>query len=131
RESREFLDLLQTYEISTVVDVRLFPYSKRFPHFVKEQLEEYLSSAGLRYVHLGRELGGYRDGGYEGYMDTLEFARGVDALEMIGREVRAAFMCAERLPWKCHRRFIASELERRGWWVIHIIERDRIWQPQI
>lgn len=130
RGSREFLDLLQTYEISTLVDVRIFPYSKRFPHFIKEKLGEYLSSAGLRYVHLGRELGGYREGGYEAYMNTPDFAGGVDALETIGREAKAAFMCAERLPWKCHRRFIASELERRGWQVIHIIETDRVWQRQ-
>lgn len=110
-----------------LIDVRSFPYNKRFPHFTKEVLEEMISRAGLRYLHLGNDLGGYRRGGYEAYTRTSQFARGVDALEAIGGHERAAFMCSERHPWRCHRRFIASELARRGWQVIHIIEEDRTW----
>ena len=130
RHLPEFLALLQDYHVATLVDVRSFPYSKRFPHFAKEVLEETISMADLHYVHLGNDLGGYRRGGYEAYTRTPHFARGVDALQAIGGHERAAFMCCERLPWRCHRRFIASELERRGWRVIHIIEKDRTWQPQ-
>ncbi|MFQ5801602.1 MAG: DUF488 family protein [Candidatus Methylomirabilales bacterium] len=130
RGFQEFLDLLLSYKIVTLVDVRIFPYSKRFQHFIRESLEENIPSAGLHYIYLGRELGGYRTGGYEVYMQTTDFTKGVEALEAIGREGRAAFMCCERLPWKCHRRFIGSELQRRGWQVIHIIDKDRIWQPQ-
>ncbi len=130
RPIQDFRALLQRYQIATLVDVRIFPYSKRFPHFSKELLEETISASGLRYAYLGKDLGGYRRGGYEAYTRTPEFAKGVDALEVIGRDARTAFMCCERLPWKCHRRFIASELERRGWQVIHIIEEDRTWQPQ-
>jgi len=63
-------------------------------------------------------------------MGSPDFAKGVEALEAIGREERAAFMCSERLPWKCHRRFIALELLNRGWEVVHIIESNRTWQPQ-
>lgn len=114
RQFPEFLALLQDYQVATLVDVRSFPYSKRFPHGAKEVLEEMLSKAGLRYVHLGNDLGGYRRGGYDAYTRTPQFARGVDALEAIGGHARATFMCCERLPWRCHRRFIAFELERRG-----------------
>ncbi|MFQ5846642.1 MAG: DUF488 family protein [Candidatus Methylomirabilales bacterium] len=127
----EFLGLLQGYEIAVLVDVRMFPHSKRFPHFSKKVLEENIPSRGLRYVYLGKELGGYRRGGYAAYMQTPQFARGLDILESIGREARAAFMCCERLPWRCHRRFIAADLERRGWRTVHIIEKDRIWQSSM
>lgn len=130
RAFSEFLELLRMYGIGTLVDVRISPYSKRFPHFSKESLEELLSSQSVGYVYLGKELGGYRSGGYESYMQSAEFAKGVEALEVIGGGDSAAFMCCERIPWKCHRRFIASELERRGWRVIHIIEKDRTWEPQ-
>jgi uncharacterized protein (DUF488 family) len=126
----ELLAVLRGYRISALVDVRAFPYSKRFPHFSKPLLEETLSAAGLRYVFLGEELGGYRRHGYEAYMNSPAFAKGVEALSRIGREERVAFMCAERFPWKCHRRFIAAELERRGWRVIHIIDEHRTWPPR-
>ncbi len=130
RPSAEFQALLESYGITTLVDVRIWPYSKRFPHFSKETLEDIARQNGFRYVYLGKELGGYRRGGYEAYMRSVEFAQGIDALEAIGRESRAAFMCCERFPWKCHRRFVALELERRGWRVIHIIEKDRTWQAK-
>lgn len=128
RQAQEFRTLLHWYHIETLVDVRIFPYSKRFPHFSKASLKEMISASGLSYVYLGKALGGYRRGGYEAYTRTPEFAKGVDALEAIGRNTRTAFMCCERLPWKCHRRFIASELERRGWSVVHILDQGRTWQ---
>lgn len=80
RQLPEFLALLQSYRISALVDVRRFPYSNGFSHFSKALLEETMSAAGLRYVFLGKELGGYRGEGYEAYMHTGAFARGVDAL---------------------------------------------------
>lgn len=89
-----------------------------------------LLSNGFRYVYLGKKLGGYRRGGFEAYMRTTEFASGIDALEVIGQDAKAAFMCCERFPWKCHRRFIAAELEHRGWQVIHIIDKDQTWQSE-
>ncbi|MGH7381708.1 MAG: DUF488 family protein [Candidatus Methylomirabilales bacterium] len=131
RSLPEFLAVLHGYQISTLVDVRVLPYSKRFPHFSKQWLEETVPAVGLRYVFLGEELGGYRREGYEAYMRSPAFANGVEALSAIGREERVAFMCAERFPWKCHRRFIAAELERRGWRVVHIIDKDRTWPRSI
>ncbi len=130
RQVTEFFTVLQGYQIATLVDVRMYPYSKGFPHFSKHVLEEMLAVRGVRYVYLGKELGGYRRQGYEAYMQSAEFTRGVEVLEAVSRGTRAALMCSERLPWKCHRRFIASALEGRRWRVIHIIEKDRTWEPQ-
>lgn len=130
RPFTEFLALLQSHQVATLVDVRIYPYSKRYPHFSKDLLEEMLPSGSVRYLYLGRELGGYRRGGFEAYMRTAEFASGIDALEVIGQDAKAAFMCCERFPWKCHRRFIAAELEQQGWQVIHIIDKDRTWQSK-
>ncbi len=130
RSLQEFLDLLKAYEIIVLVDVRIFPYSRRFPHFIKECLEESIHASGLKYRYLGKELGGYRKGGYEACMGSPNFAKGIEALEALGGAARTAFMCSERLPWKCHRRFIAQELLHRGWEVIHIIDSARTWQPK-
>ncbi len=126
RSEIEFLELLRAYDIKTVVDVRRFPTSK-FEHFKRENLEAFLRGEGIKYVYLGGELGGYRKGGYEGYLVTAEFACGLEKLEEVGAKEPTVFICAERLPWRCHRRFIGNALRGRGWEVIHIIEEDRIW----
>lgn len=126
----EFLAILRAYEIQVVADVRRFPVSPRFEHFSRENLEKSLKEVGLRYCYLGEALGGYRKGGYEAYTTTGAFAEGIDELEKIAEEGRTAFMCAERLPWRCHRRFIGFELTRRGWEVVHIIDENRVWTPK-
>ena len=125
----EFLELLNSYHIEKVVDVRSFPQS-RFEHFKKENLERILSEKGFNYFYLGKELGGFRKGGYLSYTKSLPYQEGISHLEQIGRESITAFICAERFPWKCHRRFIASTLEERGWKVVHIIEKDRVWRSK-
>lgn len=125
----EFLELLKHYNIETVVDVRSFPQS-RFEHFKKENLERIFKEEGFNYVYLGEELGGFRKGGYLSYTKSIPYKAGISHLEQIGKESITAFICAERFPWKCHRRFIASSLEERGWHVEHIIEKDRIWRPK-
>ena len=125
----EFLELLNSYHIETVVDVRSLPQS-RFEHFKKENLERILSEKGFNYFYLGKELGGFRKGGYLSYTKSLPYQEGISHLEKIGRESITAFICAERFPWKCHRRFIASTLEERGWKVVHIIEKDKVWRSK-
>lgn len=125
----EFLELLKHYHIETVVDVRRFPKS-RFEHFNKDNLARILKEEGINYVYLGKELGGFRKGGYLSYTKTIPYQEGIMRLEKIGRESITAFICAERFPWKCHRRFIASSLEERGWQMMHIIEKDRVWRPK-
>ena len=129
RTSEEFLDLFREHEIKIGVDIRSFPTS-RFPHFVKESLQGILKSEGVRYQYLGKELGGFRKGGYPAYMESDSFRRGLARLEEIGRERRSAFFCAEKFPWRCYRRWVAKELTERGWKVIHIIEKGRIWVPR-
>jgi len=125
----EFGELLRHYHIETVVDVRSFPQS-RFEHFNKENMAKILKEAGFGYVYLGKELGGFRKGGYLAYTKSTTYQEGILRLEQIGRQSTSAFICAERFPWKCHRRFIASTLQQRGWQVVHIIEKDRVWQPK-
>jgi uncharacterized protein (DUF488 family) len=128
RTSEEFIGVLHAYGIKTLVDVRSFPTS-RFEHFKKENLEHLVKENAINYVYLGKALGGYRKGGYESYMDTEAYKQGLEELEKVARKSPTAFMCAERLPWKCHRRFIGESLKTRGWRVVHIIDAGRVWEP--
>jgi uncharacterized protein (DUF488 family) len=129
RTPNEFLDLLKEHEIEVGVDIRSFPTS-RFLHFVKESLQKALVLERIQYCYLGKQLGGFRKGGYVAYMETDLFERGLERLEEIGRGKRTAFFCSERFPWRCHRRWVARKLAQRGWKVIHIIEKGRIWIPR-
>mgnify|MGYP000669200455 CR=1 FL=1 len=122
RSSEEFIELLSSHGVEVVVDVRRFPTS-RFEHFGKEKLEGLLSEAGIGYVYMGKELGGYRRGGYENFVASSQFQTGLRKLEEVAGERSTAIICAERFPWRCHRRFIALALEKRGWRVSHIIEK--------
>jgi hypothetical protein len=125
RSFEELVELLKAFGIQALADVRRFPTSKKNPHFDREFLEEQLPSRGIEYFWLGDLLGGYRDGGYERYTETEGFRRGLFELEELAREKPTCFMCAEKLYFRCHRRFIADELVKRGWCVLHIIEPGR------
>jgi len=127
RSREEFLRLLCHFGISQVADVRRFPTS-RLQHFQQDNLAQFLREAGIGYIYLGKELGGYRQGGYRKYTATVDFQEGLGRLEEEARRKPTTILCAERLPWKCHRRFIAAELERRGWRIIHIIDEKRTWE---
>lgn len=130
-----FIDLLRDHGVRELVDVRSIPKSRRFPHFNSDALEIALRDAGIGYVHLAR-LGGRRHGrkdsvnlgwrntsfrGYADYMATPEFAQGLNELIEIARGARAAIMCAEAVPWRCHRSLIADALIEKGWTVRDII----------
>ena len=128
RSPEEFIRLLKGHGIEVVMDVRRFP-SSRFEYFGGEKLAGLLEGAGIGYVAMGQELGGYRKGGYQAFTTTTEFGESVEKLEELALSRRATILCAERLPWRCHRRFIGFELEKRGWQVIHIIDEKRDWQP--
>ncbi len=125
RSLKEFIDLFKTYKIETLVDVRRWPKSTKFSHFNREVLEHELEKAGVKYVWLGDLLGGYRPGGYEKYMETLQYKRGLELLEKIAGKKTAAIMCSEKLWFKCHRRFISNSLVEKGYRVIHIIDKKR------
>ena len=129
RSSEEFLEILHARGIERVCDVRSFPGSRRYPHFSREPLAASLQKAGIDYVWMGEGLGGYRKGGYEAHMQTPAFERGLSELERLASEMPAAIVCAEALPWRCHRRFIAGALEQRGWEVVHVIDASRVWVP--
>lgn len=126
RELEEFVDILRFYEIKVVLDIRRFPVSKRFPHFKKENVEEVLKENGISYIHI-EALGGYRKGGYESYMETEEFKTALQKLMEIVRNERVCIICAEKFPWRCHRKFISKALEEHGFEVHHIIEKGRIY----
>jgi uncharacterized protein (DUF488 family) len=130
RTLAEFIELLRSYAVEMVIDVRSFPTSK-FPHFKRELLNQSLAQENLGYYYLGKELGGYRKGGYEAYTQTLEYLVGIELLERMAWRCRSAVLCAERLPWRCHRRFIGRSLQERGWKVVHIIDEKKVWEDKV
>ena len=129
RSEEDFVEILLAYGIQSVIDVRSFPRS-RIPIFSKDNLEKLLVREGIKYHFLGRELGGFRKGGYGAYVATDDFMKGIDLLESVAADTTAAVICAERFPWKCHRKWIARELHKRGWEVDHIIDKGKLWIPK-
>jgi len=130
RSLEEFFSILRSYGIVDIVDVRRFPKSGRYPHFNRENLEMTARGEGFLYHWLGEHLGGYRKGGYDAYKQTQAFKEGIERVEGLGRDSSIVVVCAERLPWTCHRMHISRSLTERGWEVIHIIDKDRTWQPK-
>ena len=128
RSEEAFIETLTHYRIAALLDVRSFPKSK-IPTYNRAYLEQLMTGCGIVYRFLGKELGGFRKGGYEAYTKTDSFRKGIDAIEQTAKEKVSVIVCAEKLPWKCHRRFIAAELNRRGWEIVHILETDKIWRP--
>lgn len=130
-----FVDILQTYDIQLVADIRSFPGSRRYPHFNKESLRETLPENGIEYVHM-EELGGRRKvkpdsvntgwrldsfRAYADYMETEEFHNAINELQQIAELKNTAFMCAESLWWSCHRSLVSDYLKLEGWHVLHIM----------
>ena len=136
RTLEAFLDLLRREGIGHLVDVRRYPASRRFPHFDAAALARELSAAGIDYSHalaLGgrrstRPLSpnvGWRNASFRGYADhmaTAEFQVALDDLIEIGQRVPTTVMCAEAVPWRCHRTLIADALAARGIEVRHILD---------
>jgi uncharacterized protein (DUF488 family) len=136
-----FLDLLQEFNIETVVDVRSFPGSRKWPQFNRESLSAALQAIGCRYLHLPG-LGGrrtrrtkhshntaWRVASFNAYADHMEdstFLADLDRLQKAARDSRSTLMCAEALPWRCHRRLIADALIVRGWQVWDILGQAQI-----
>lgn len=135
RSFEDFLAILKAHRIERVIDVRRFPASRKWPHFNAGALAQGLAGAGIDYSGLP-ELGGRRRArpdsphrawrveafrGYADFMDTPEFATALDRAMALARERPAALMCAEALPWRCHRSLIADALVARGWEVREIL----------
>ncbi len=128
RRWEDFIEILLAHGIERLVDVRSYPRSK-LRQFSRENLEKNLTANGIEYIWMGRELGGLRKGGYADYTQTKEFKEGINALESLAAGRPTVVICAERFPWKCHRKWIARELQGRGWRVEHILEKDKVWTP--
>src|SRR6185312_7197856 len=124
----EFIRLLQAHGVSRLVDVRTVPRSRHNPQFNKASLPRALKKAGLSYVHMPG-LGGLRHAkrdsinmgwrntsfrGYADYMQTPEFEQNLEELIRLAGKERVAIMCAEAVPWRCHRSLIADALLVRG-----------------
>jgi len=120
RKFEDFLALLKKHGINTVIDVRRFPKSK-YPEYVKENLERELPKRGIGYVFMGDTLGGFRRG-YEEYMKTEAYMRGIKDLLDLAKKRRVAIMCLERSPKGCHRRYISQTLQDLGVQILHIIK---------
>jgi uncharacterized protein (DUF488 family) len=139
RSPDQLLDILRTAGVGAVVDVRTFPSSRRYPHFNRSALEEWLPEAGIDYVHVpelggrrdpapGSPNGGWRERGFRGYADhmtTPVFASGLERLVRLARAKPTTVICAEALWWRCHRRLIADALTARGWEVEHLGSGER------
>ena len=136
RSADEFGAILQAHEIETLVDVRTFPGSRRYPQFNKSVLSDFLANLGINYIHELR-LGGrrtprkdshntaWRNASFRGYadhMETDEFAAGIKELLELAQKSRTTVMCAEAVWWRCHRSLIADYLKAEGHTVIHIID---------
>lgn len=136
RTIEDFAALLKSHSIESLVDVRRWPASRRFPHFNREALAKSLTPGGIEYLWRG-DLGGFRKpspdspnrawkvGAFRAYADfmmTAEFDRIMDQLEPLAGAKRMALMCAEAVPWRCHRQLLADAFVVRGWTVRHILD---------
>src|ERR1035437_4283617 len=131
----EFIELLQTHCIQEVVDVRSIPKSRHNPQFNTDALKQSLQQVRIKYRHL-KKLGGLRHTkkdsinlgwhntsfrGFADYMLTSEFEKGLQALIKIATAKVTVIMCAEAVPWRCHRSLIADALIKKGWLVRDIM----------
>jgi uncharacterized protein (DUF488 family) len=135
RSLEDFVRLLQAHGVARVLDVRRYTASRKWPHFNGPDLARSLPLSGIEAVGLP-ELGGRRRAradsphtawreeafrGYADFMDTAEFQAGLQRVIALAREKPSALMCAEALPWRCHRSLIADALLVRGWSVREIL----------
>jgi uncharacterized protein (DUF488 family) len=135
RPFEELLGALQEHSIQTLVDIRAFPMSRRLPQFNRESLEKNLSDAGIKYVWM-KTLGGYRKKiredspnislrsaafrNYADYMLTPEFDDAMSELLALAESSHTAYMCAERVYFRCHRMLVSDWLVAHGDEVMHI-----------
>ena len=139
RSFEELVEMLKGHGVVALADVRRFAGSRRLPHFNAEHLAAELPRQGLRYVACPL-LGGRRRPdpdstntgwrnesfrAYADYMQTAPFLEGLGALIEVARQTPLAMMCAEAVPWRCHRSLIADALLVRGWEVLDIMGRGK------
>ena len=131
----ELIDMLQSFGIELVADVRNYPGSRRYPQFNKDALAISLAKSGIQYVHI-KELGGrrkpnpqskntaWRNEAFRGFADYIEtdaFQKGIEQLLSLADTHRVAYMCSEAVWWRCHRSLTSDYLKSIGWTVMHIM----------
>jgi uncharacterized protein (DUF488 family) len=143
----EFIDILDAYGIRKLVDVRTIPRSRHNPQFNEDMLRESLRAVKIRYRHM-KGLGGLRHAqkdspnkawrnasfrGFADYMQTLEFEENLEDLIEEAEKQATVIMCAEAVPWRCHRSLIGDALLVHGVHVRHIMSagssRDHVLTP--
>ena len=140
QSTAKFVELLRAHEINHVVDIRTVPRSRHNPHFNREILPAALDPAGVTYEHMGG-LGGLRTPdfrsslnngwrkasfrGYADYMQSAEFEHNVAQLLDRAETRSVVIMCAEAMPWRCHRSLIADAIIVRGIFVAHVVDNER------
>jgi uncharacterized protein (DUF488 family) len=131
----ELIAALRAHQVQTLVDIRAFPVSRRLPQFNRDSLQETLPAADIKYLWM-KSLGGYRKKvlddspnialrnqsfrNYADYMLTPEFAQAASELVALAEHSRTAYMCAERLYFRCHRMMVSDYLTAHGHEVLHI-----------
>lgn len=140
RSLDEFLNMLRSFNIKILTDIRSLPGSRRFPQYNMENLKTSLEEIGVQYIHLA-DLGGRRKvkkdsknnlwnndsfRGYADYMETEEFENAIVKLEHIALEQPTAYMCAEAVWWRCHRSMVSDYLKAKGWAVLHIMATGKV-----
>lgn len=141
----EFVELLRTFGVAMVVDVRSVPRSRHNPQFNKETFSSSLKSEGIGYIHMP-DIGGLRRPspdsvntawrnksfrGYADFMQTREFVGQLLRLMILARKTCITIMCAEALPWRCHRSLIADALVVRNVKVQHIVNKSSLIMHQL
>lgn len=130
-----FLEMLRSFDIEIVADIRNFPGSRKFPQFNLDSLQNTLPANGIDYIHF-KALGGRRKPrpdskntgwrvdafkGYADYMETNEFLTAIKSLQEIASAKRLAYMCSEAVWWRCHRSLVSDYLKFHDWAVYHIM----------
>ncbi len=133
-----FISILKAHGIEELVDVRTIPKSRHNPQFAEEAIRKSVRNHGIGYRWLGKELGGLRRTkkdsentgwqnlsfrGFADYMQTSEFKSGLQKLQSVASKKATAIMCAEAVPWRCHRSLIADAMTEKGWNVYHLSSR--------
>ena len=132
---QEFLDMLISFDIKLLVDIRRLPGSRKFPQFNQDELKESLAHTGIQYIHLISLAGrrpAHKDShntawrnlsfrGYADYMETADFQQGIIELEALATKQKTVYMCSEAVWWRCHRSLVSDYLKIRGWQVYHIM----------
>jgi len=136
RTIKYFIELLTAHRIELLIDVRRWPVSRRHPQFNRESLAASLAAKGIEYIWR-QDLGGFRKAApdspntawrvstfraYADFMLTEDFARIIGEVESLARTKRIAILCAEAVPWRCHRQLLADAFLVRGWPVRHIMD---------